>query len=59
MEKGIYYFTAEVTDTENNVYTDSVAIEVIDRAQLDQLLKARWSGMKAALANQDIENALN
>ena len=58
-ETSIYYFTAEVTDPENNVHTDTVAIEVIDQAQLDQLLKGKWSGMKTALANQDIENALN
>jgi hypothetical protein len=56
--EGIYYFTAQVTDTENNVHTDTVAIEVIDQAQLDQLLKAKWIGMKAALVAGDITGAL-
>ncbi|HBF43578.1 MAG TPA: adhesin, partial [Desulfobacteraceae bacterium] len=33
--------------------------EVLDEADLNALLKAKWNGMKAALASQDISNALN
>ncbi|MBW2039963.1 MAG: hypothetical protein JRI46_10320 [Deltaproteobacteria bacterium] len=57
--EGIYEFTAEVMDEQNNAYTDTTAIVVLDRAELDAMLKAKWEGMKSALANQDIEKALN
>jgi len=56
--EGIYYFTVEVTDAENNVHTDTVAVVVLDQAQLDQLLKTKWDGMKNALTNGNIEGAL-
>ncbi|MBW2078208.1 MAG: FG-GAP repeat protein [Deltaproteobacteria bacterium] len=57
--EGVYYFTAEVTDTENNTYTDTIAIVVLNQAQLDALLKAKWEGMKTALVAGDIEKALS
>ena len=56
--EGIYYFTVEVTDAENNVHTDTVAVLVLDQNQLDQLLKAKWGGMKAALVAGDIQSAV-
>ncbi|MFH1674410.1 MAG: hypothetical protein ABIF87_13415, partial [Pseudomonadota bacterium] len=56
--EGIYYFTAEVTDDQSNTYTDTVAIIVLDEAELDALLSAKWNGMKQALVNGDIEGAL-
>jgi len=56
--EGVYYFTVEVTDAENNVHTDTVAVVVLDQAVLDQLLKAKWDGMKNALTNGNIEGAL-
>ncbi|OEU72376.1 MAG: hypothetical protein BA869_02235 [Desulfuromonadales bacterium C00003107] len=54
---GIYYFTAEITDTESN--TDTVAVAVMDQAELDTLLRAKWNGMKAALIAGDVEGALS
>jgi hypothetical protein len=56
---GVYYFTVEITDDQSNVYTDTVAIEVLDLAQFDVLLKGKWAGMKDSLMNGDIENALD
>jgi len=56
--EGIYYFTAEVTDAESNLYTDTIAIVVLNQVELDALLKAKWEGMKTALVNGDIEDAL-
>jgi hypothetical protein len=56
---GIYFFTAEVTDDQSNTYTDTVAILVLDEAELDAMLSAKWEEMKAALINGDIEGALN
>jgi len=57
--EGIYYFTAEVTDTESNVHTDTVAVVVLNQALLDQLLRGKWSGMQQALIAGDITGALN
>jgi len=57
--EGIYYFTAEVTDTQNNIYTDTIAIVVLNQTELDALLKAKWNGMKTCLINSNIEGALN
>jgi len=56
--EGVYYFTVEVTDTESNLYTDTIAIVVLDQAELDALLRAKWEGMKTALVAGDIEDAL-
>jgi hypothetical protein len=57
--EGIYYFTAEVTDAEHNLYTDTIAVAVLNKAEVDALLKAKWEGMKTALVNGDIEKALD
>mgnify|MGYP000246035410 CR=1 FL=1 len=56
---GIYYFTASAEDGHNNTCRDTIAIEVMDKDQLDDLLRDRWDRMKAALANQDIQSAIN
>jgi hypothetical protein len=57
--QGVYYFTAEVTDTESNLYTDTIAIVVVNQAELDALLKAKWEGMKSSLISINIEGALS
>ncbi len=57
--EGTYYFTAEVTDDKNNVYTDAVVIVVQNKAALDALLQAKWNGMKTALEGSGIETASN
>ncbi|MBN2568168.1 MAG: hypothetical protein JXB42_01935 [Deltaproteobacteria bacterium] len=54
---GVYYFTAHVTDSENNVYTDTVAIQALDEAELDALLRSKWEGMRQALAQNNIAAA--
>jgi hypothetical protein len=55
---GIYYFTAEVTDDQSNAFTDTVAILVLDEAELDALLRAKWEGMRQALAQSDVDSAV-
>lgn len=55
--EGIYYFTASVTGPDDIVYQDTVAIIVLNRTQMDNLLKAKWDGMKTALAAGDINSA--
>ena len=56
--KGLYYFTAEVTDSNGNVYTDTVGVTVLSASDLDDLLRAKWEWMRANLATGDIERAL-
>jgi hypothetical protein len=56
--EGVYYFTATVTGPDANQYQDTVAITVMDRTQLDNLLKGIWDEMKTALLSQDINSAL-
>jgi len=56
--EGIYYFTAKVTDSSGNLYTDTVAITVLPEAYLDGLLRGKWEVMRAKLASGDIEGAL-
>ncbi|MBW2358729.1 MAG: hypothetical protein JRF21_08570 [Deltaproteobacteria bacterium] len=55
---GLYYFTAEV-DNEGTIYTDTIAILVMDQGELDALLRAKWEAMKSALIAGDIEGALS
>lgn len=53
--EGIFYPTVTVTDTQNNAYSDTIAIVVLSTTQLDALLRVKWEAMKTALANQDVE----
>ncbi|MEW6521349.1 MAG: carboxypeptidase regulatory-like domain-containing protein [Thermodesulfobacteriota bacterium] len=55
---GLYIITAEVTDAESNVYSDSFAILAMDQTVLDNLLQGKWEGMKTELSLQDIESGL-
>ncbi len=56
---GIYTFNVEITDASSNTYTDSVAVLVLDPAAFDAFLKAKWNGMKTALAAQDVEGGVS
>ena len=57
-QAGIYYFSAEVSDTQGDIYSDTVAIVVMSAEALDGLLKAKWTDMKTTLMSGDIEQAL-
>lgn len=52
--EGIYTCTGGVTDTDGQTYTDSVTVTVLNKGDMDTLLKAKWGGMKVALNNGDI-----
>ncbi len=56
--EGVYYLTATGTGTDGNTYQDTVPVTVLSRSQMDAMLKAKWEGMKAKLASQDVEAAL-
>jgi PKD repeat protein len=55
--EGIFYPTVTVTDDQGNTYSDTIAITVLNRAEIDALLKGKWEGMKGALAQMDVEKA--
>jgi hypothetical protein len=55
---GLYVVTAQVTDATGEAYTDAAAILIMDKDALDALLKAKWNGMKTALAGGNIEGGL-
>lgn len=55
---GIYFPTVTVTDDQGNLYTDTMAIVLLDRQKLDAILKGKWEGMKAMLRGGDIEGAM-
>jgi hypothetical protein len=55
--EGIYYFTADITDSSGNLFSDTVAITVLPEVYLDGLLRGKWEGMKQAMINRDVEKA--
>ena len=57
--EGVYYFTAEVTNGQSIAYTDTIAVVVLNQAELDALLRAKWEGMKTALSQNDIDDAVS
>jgi hypothetical protein len=56
--EGIYFFTAQASDSQSNTYTDTLAIAVLNLAELDALLKEKWEGMKTALSVGDLDTAI-
>jgi len=56
--EGVYYFTAQVTGPDGNVYQDTKAATVLPLAQVDALLRAKWAMVNSALQNGDIPTAL-
>jgi hypothetical protein len=56
--EGIYYFMAQVTGPDNNIYQDTVAVTVISAVQLDALLRAKWSSLTNAMQRSDTAAAL-
>ena len=55
--EGVHTFAVEATDSEGNVYTDEVSIEVVDKAALDALLQDQWEAMRQALIDGNIQTA--
>jgi hypothetical protein len=55
--KDVTPYPAQATDDQSNTYTDTIAVVVLDQAQLDALLKAKWNSMRQALIDGDIESA--
>jgi len=56
--EGIYTFSAKVTDSLNNEYSDSISIAVQNSQAIDSTLRSEWGNMKNGLASGDMEKAL-
>ncbi|MGE5810897.1 MAG: hypothetical protein ACM339_05310, partial [Ignavibacteria bacterium] len=57
--EGIYYPTITITDDQGNINSDTIAIVVLSKEELDALLKGKWHGMKEALIDKNVEKAMN
>jgi hypothetical protein len=55
---GIYAITYWAVDDHGQAFSQAIRVNVLDREQLDTLLKSKWEGMKGALAAQDVEGGL-
>jgi hypothetical protein len=54
-----YVATARVTDPIGTMFTVKTVVQIYDQDELDARLQAKWSGMKDALRNADINGAMN
>lgn len=57
--QGMYYPTVVIEDSIGGTYTETTVINVLSKDEMDTLLKGKWTGMKEALENGDIEGALS
>jgi len=58
-QTGLYFFTAIAEDDQGNSYIDTVAVQVINEAALDALLRAKWEGMSSALTQNDVDGTVS
>lgn len=56
--EGVYLIGATAAGPDGQQHEDTVAVIVQNTAQLDGLLRAKWNGMKSALAAKNIEAAV-
>lgn len=57
--EGIFYPTITVTDNQGNTGSDTIAVTILSKTEMDTLLKSKWEGMKGALTSRDIEKAMS
>ncbi len=55
--EGVFYPTITVVDSQGNAWSDTIAITVLKRAEIEAVLKGKWEGIKGALAKGDTEKA--
>ena len=57
-QPGLYVATATITDGQGEKTTARALVQVYDRASLDAALRAKWTGLKAALRAGDVGRGL-
>ena len=55
---GVYVATAAVTDSTGRQTTSQAIVQVFDAVALDTVLQARWSSLRAALQQGDVDSAV-
>jgi len=55
--EGIFYPTVTAIDNQGNTYSDSIAITVLSKTEMDSLLKGKWDGIKEAMISKDVSKA--
>lgn len=56
--EGTYAFMAKVADGMGAFHEDTVAVTVLSREEVNNLLQGKWQGARAKLASGDIEGSL-
>ena len=56
---GIYFPRVTVTDNQGNTFTETTLVSILSREEMDVLLQSKWEGMKGALSQGNITEALN
>lgn len=57
--EGTYYVTANAMGPDGNVYQDTIAITLLNRTEMDRMLRNKWSNMIESLRIGDMTGALN
>lgn len=55
---GLYFPRVTVTDNQSNSYSETAIVNVLSKENMENLLRAKWEAMKAALLDGDMETAL-
>ncbi|NWF93877.1 MAG: hypothetical protein HXY46_13255 [Syntrophaceae bacterium] len=55
---GLYFPRVSVTDTLGNIYAETTIVNIFFKGDIENLLRAKWEAMKAALLGGDMEAAL-
>ena len=56
---GLYFPRLTVADNQGNIFTETTVVHVLSWEEMDALLRSKWEGMKVALGQGNISEALN
>jgi hypothetical protein len=56
--EGTFFPTVTGTDDQGNIYSDTIAITVLNKTEVDTLLKGKWEAVKKELKRGDVEGSL-
>jgi len=59
MSEGIYFPTLTTTDNQGNTFSDTIAVTVLSKTEIDTMLKGKWERMMESLIKKDIEEAVS
>jgi YVTN family beta-propeller protein len=59
LSEGTFFPTLIITDDQGDTYSDTIAVTVQNKTEIDTLLRGKWKEMTTYLIGQDIEGTLN